>query len=696
MKHMIIVVAALLLAGPASGQAPQGRPLVIEDYYRIGSIGDVQISPDGAFVAYTVSTKIEDDNTNAIDTFVVSANGSSAPRRITHERDSVADPIWVGGRTLRYSTQARVPSGIFVGGGNGAPAPPANGGAAQMFQVTVDAPNASPRKASATPPGVPSPDGKLVALASEQPQPAPAAGDETAFEKRHEERFKGRSFDWMRFQQDGRDYPVPDPRARAAGEVSIGAAGSTQLKRLTNLGQRPTGLAWHPAGSTIAFAADEDWRIEQTYERPDIYTVTTEGDVRRLTNDGYAWGSLAYSPDGRFLLAERTFGTGMIIEQKLNHGGSDDLLLWSVDAPASEPVNLTANWDLEPNQPRWSADGTHVYFTAQKGGTIHLFRVAARGGAAVEQVTLGDRRVNSITFDRAMTRMAYTVGTYGSPSEVWTARIDGSDERRLTDVFADVRRDIAITRTERLTWRSSDGTEIEGWLTYPQGFDRANGPYPMVVFNHGGPHAAVGYGFNFKQQYFAANGYFVFDTNFRSSTGYGDAFKWATWGEWGTKDGDDVMSGVDHVIANHPVDASKVATMGHSYGGFMTNWLITRYPERFAAAAAGAPISNWISDYGTADIYRTKETEFFGPPWEAEGLKRMIAQSPLMHAGKVRTPTLFIQGEADQRVPSEEAEQMYFALRRQGVPAKMIQYAGQPHGISGHWNNVHRMLNELK
>jgi dipeptidyl aminopeptidase/acylaminoacyl peptidase len=337
-----------------------------------------------------------------------------------------------------------------------------------------------------------------------------------------------------------------------------------------------------------------------------------------------------------------------------------------------------------------------VYFTAEKSGTTHVFRVAARAGAAVEQVTTGERRLGNVTFDKAMTRIAYTVGTYDSPSDVWSARIDGSDEKRLTDLFADIRSEIGITRTEKIAWKSADGTPIEGFLTYPYGFQKGGGPYPLVVFNHGGPHSAVGYGFNFKQQYFAANGYFVLDTNFRSSTGYGDAFKWATWGAWGTRDGQDVIAGVDYVLANHPVDRSRVATMGHSYGGFMTNWLITQYPDRFAAAASGAGISNWISDYGIADIYRTKETEFFGTPWNPEAVKRMVAQSPLMQSGRVRTPTLFIVGEMDQRVPYEESEQMYFALRRQGVPAKMIAYAGQPHGISGHWNNVHRMLNELK
>jgi acylaminoacyl-peptidase len=156
------------------------------------------------------------------------------------------------------------------------------------------------------------------------------------------------------------------------------------------------------------------------------------------------------------------------------------------------------------------------------------------------------------------------------------------------------------------------------------------------------------------------------------------------------------MAGVDHVIANYPIDRNRVGHTGHSYGGFMTNWLITQYPDRFAAAISGAGISNWISDYGTADIARTKETEFFGYPWQEEARNIMIRQSPITYAGRVRTPTLFVHGEVDQRVPYEEAEQMYTALKKIGVPARMIQYKDMPHGISGHWNNVHRMLNELR
>jgi dipeptidyl aminopeptidase/acylaminoacyl peptidase len=457
---------------------------------------------------------------------------------------------------------------------------------------------------------------------------------------------------------------------------------------------RPASVTWNPGGTALAFVADPEWRDELKYESPDLWMVTTDGQITRVTNDDFVYSDVDFSPDGAWLSFARTFGTDKIIREKLNHGGPRDLYIRP--ATNGEPINLTASWDLEPGDARWSPDSRYLYFTAQTGGELHLFRVAAQADARVEQVTRGERRLNGVSIDRSFRTIVYTVGQHDAPADVFAANIDGSNERRLSTLHTRLTTDIAFSRTERVRWKSYDGTPIEGWLTLPHGYDRAKGPYPLIVNSHGGPHSAVGYSFDFKKQFFAANGYFVLDTNFRSSTGYGDAFKWATWGEWGKKDGEDVVSGIDHVLKAYPIDPKRVGHVGHSYGGFMGNWLITQYPDRFAAAAVGAGISNWISDYGTADIYRTKETEFFGTPWEKEARDRMIAQSPLTHAGRVKTPTLFIHGEVDQRVPYEEGEQMYFALKRRGVPAKMIQYEGQPHGIAGHWNNVHRLLNELR
>jgi dipeptidyl aminopeptidase/acylaminoacyl peptidase len=665
----LMTVLALPLV-PAAQSRTGGRALAIEDYYRIQTVGNPDISPDGRWVVFSVATRIEEDNSTRTEFYLVPTDASSGARRIVHYGKDITAPSWADDSRLRYS--------------------------ADRQQWTVDPSNASARPVTATTRAagaVPSADKKWIALAKDKAQPKKDAAAATEFERRHEERFKGVTFDWKDFQRDGQPFPAPNPRARPATQLVIQAATGGDARTLVDADVRLANIAWHPNGSLLAYTADPDWRDEIKYESPDLWTVTTGGNITRLTDDGYVYGDVSFSPDGRYLAYSRGFGTDMIIQQKLNHGGPDDLFIRPVTG--GEAVNLTANWDLEPNTAQWSPDSRFIYFTATTGGETQLFRVAASGGA-VEQVTKGQRRLNGLTIDRAFKTITYTVGLHETPPEVYAANIDGTNERQLTNVHASLLSEITFSRAERLRWPSYDGTTIEGWLMFPHGYDATKGPYPLIVTSHGGPHSATGYSFDFKDQFFAANGYFVFDTNFRSSTGYGDAFKWATWGEWGKKDGEDVVSGIDYVLKRYPIDAKRVGHTGHSYGGFMTNWLITQYPEKFAAAITGAGITNWISDYGTADIYRTKETEFFGTPWDAAARDRMIKQSPLTYAGNVRTPTLFVHGEVDQRVPYEEGEQMYFALKRRGIPAKMIQYAGQPHGIAGHWNNVHRMLNELK
>lgn len=665
-RTSILLVACAALAAPAAAQT---RPLAAEDYYRIRDVGGPEISPDGRWVAFTVSRRIEATNADSSEVWLAPADGSTDPRLVSRPGEHARAPEWTDDGRLRWTA----------------------GGSA--FAIDPAAPGA-PQPAPDEPDGVVSPDGRLRAIVRETPSPARPRTFATEFERRHDERFRGQRFDWLAFQRDGGPFPVPDPRdphANASAEIVL--VGDGAERSLTRLGLRADDLGWAADGRTLVFTADSTWRDELTYGRTDLWTVTIDGTVRRLTRDDrFVHRSPAMSPDGRTIAFVRSYATDHVIREKLDHGGPTDL--WTMPVAGGEPVNLTADWDLQAGSPMWSPDGRHVWFTAGIGGERHLFRVPAAGGA-VEQVTSGPRRLSGLTIDRAFRRIAYLVDVNEAPAEVHVANIDGTDERRITHIHDELLDEIDFARGERVGFRSADGTDIEGWVLLPPGYDPARGPWPVVVNSHGGPHSASGYGFNFKHQLFAARGYIVLETNFRSSTGYGEDFLWATWGEWGTKDGQDVVAGVDHVVANYAADPARVGTMGHSYGGFMTNWLITQYPERFAAAIAGAGISNWVSDYGTADIARTKETEFFGYPWEPAAREIMIRQSPLTHAGRVRTPTLFVHGEVDQRVPYEEAEQMYTALKKIGVPAEMIIYEGQAHGIRGHWNGVHRMLSEL-
>jgi len=493
----VIVTLQLTTAEQQTARAT-GRALAIEDYYRIQTVASPAISPDGRWVVFTVATRIEEDNSTRTEVHLAPSDASAKPRRITHYGKDVASPSWTDDSRLRYS--------------------------ADRQQWTVDPSNAAsvPVRAAATPAGaVVSADGKWIAFAKDKPQPKKETTYASDFERRHEERFKGVTFDWKDFQRDGQPFPAPNLHARPAAQLVIQPAGGGDSTVLVDADLRPSDIAWHPNGALLAYVADPDWRDELKYERPDIWTVTTDGTITRLTDDAYVYSDVAFSPDGRFISYVRTFGTGMIIQQKLSHGGSRDLFIKPV--AGGDAMNLTANWDLEPGDTRWSPDSRFIYFSAAIGGESHLFRVAASvpsaAGASVEQVTKGARRLNNLTIDRVFKTIAYTVGLHESPPEVYAANIDGTSERRLSDVHSRIVSEIAFSKAERLRWPSYDGTQIEGWLMFPYGYDASKGPYPMIVTSHGGPHAATGYSFDFKDQFFAANGYFVFDTNFRSSTG---------------------------------------------------------------------------------------------------------------------------------------------------------------------------------
>ena len=683
-------VASLVIAfvSVARGQsapmaAPAGRPLAIEDFYRVKTVGAPELSPDGRWVAFTVTTRVEATNGETGEVWLVPSDAWRAATRVSPEGSNAG--------TVRWSDDGQL---HFAAGGKGWTLNPAT--PERLVESEVPASARAGRGDGGGRVTLASPDGKWTASVRDTPPPKREITYASDFEKRHEERFKGVEFDWLDFQRDGQPFPVPnrlDPEVSPPQEVFVAPNDGGAERQLTRLGLRPTAVAWNPDGSRLAFTADSGYRNELKYGASQVFTVSMDGKVRRVTTDtDYAYTGARFSPDGRWILTTRQLSTDAVIRRKLNHGGATDLVL--VPADGGPERNLTASWDYLPTSPAWSPDGRYVYFTGGIGGGIHLFRVSPSGGA-VEQVTKGQRRINGVSFDRDFTRIAYTVGLIESPAEVYTANIDGSGEKRLTHVHDAFVEEVALGKAERLRFPSKDGTPIEGWLLYPHGYRADGGPYPLVVSNHGGPHAADGYTFDFKNQFFAANGYFVLEVNFRSSTGYGEKFLWGTWGAWGTKDGQDVMAGVDYVLGRMPIDRKRVATIGHSYGGFMTNWLITQYPDLFAAAIPGAGIVNWMSDYGTADIARTKETEFYGTPWEERSRDIMIRQSPLTYAGRVKTPTLFINGEIDQRVPYSEAEQMYVALKKNGVPTKVIQYANMPHSISGSWNQVHRMLNEL-
>jgi dipeptidyl aminopeptidase/acylaminoacyl peptidase len=693
-RRLVTIAAVVLVAGaalPRAGQSrPAARPVELADFYRLESAGSPAISPDGRFVAFVRTAIVEDENRRHTEIWLARTDGSAPAVRVTNPAFSASSPSWSpDGALLAFSSRRRVPAA----GSAAAPAPDEE---TSIWFLRMDRPGGEAFQINGVG-GTPifSPDNRWIAFTKATrsgPLPKPQFASE--FDKKIHDRFKGKVFDWMQYRFDGRGY-LPDPRnpdATPPQELCIVARDGGAPRRLTSLGVNVSDVAWRPDSQALAFTANSHQRDESIYERSDLWTVPLEGDAKRLTDDGYDHSSPAWSPDGRTLVFRREQGLSALIASKQAHGAESDV--YRMPADGGSMVNMTAQWDLLPGAPRYSADGRSVFFTSGIGGTAQLFRIAAAGGS-VEQVTKGDRQIGGISYSAAFDRIAYTLADSSHPAEVYTSRIDGSDERKLSSVNDALLASLDLGRVERIKYPSKDGTQIEGWIVLPPGYGAASAPYPMVLSIHGGPHGAYGVDFSFPFQLLAAHGYIVLYTNPRGSTNYGEKFLWATWGGWGNLDYDDVMAGVDYTLAHYRVDPRRLGVTGYSYGGFLTNWIITRTP-RFAAAIVGAGISNWLSDYGTADIPRTKESEFFGAPWDAKGAETLLKQSPIMYAANVKTPTMFVHGEFDARVPIEQGEQMYTALKKRGVPAMFIRYPETYHGGWTPWNTVHRYYNELK
>jgi dipeptidyl aminopeptidase/acylaminoacyl peptidase len=676
MRNTLLVVAAALLAVDAGA-----RPLAVEDYYRIVAVQAPVMSPDGRWVAFIHSSIVEAENRRQGELWMVPADGSAPARRVSDPAINASGPRWSPDGTLL----------AFSGRRRGAPASDDAGGSIWFLRADrMDDAPVQIRGVEGTP--IFSPNNKWIAFTKRIAKPkAPQYANDA--DRLINERFKGKAYEWLNYRFDQRGY-LPDPRdpeATPPEELFIVSREGGEAKQLTRTTVNVSGVAWRPDSGALAFVANEFQRDEYTYARADLWTVTLDGAVKRLTNDGYDHNSPAWSPDGKSLVARRELGLSGVIASKQMHGAPIDVALFAADGGA--PKNLTADWDLLPGPPAFSPDGRFVYFAAGIGGSDHLFRVAANS-PRVEQVTTGERHLANFTPSARWDAMAYIAGDSAHPEELFVAGIDGRGEKKLTTFNDAFVKDIEAIAADRILYPSKDGTRIEGWVLKPRGYDPARA-WPLILAMHGGPHGAYGNDFSFEFQLFAANGYLVVYTNPRGSTNYGEKFLWGTWGGWGNLDFEDVMAGVDYAKTKYTVDERRMGVTGYSYGGFLTNWVIG-HTTRFAAAISGAGISNWISDYGTADIPRTKESEFTGPPWDPKAREILRKQSPIEYVANIKTPTMFLDGESDHRVPIEEAEQMYTALRKLRIPARMVRYPDSYHGGWSPWNMVHRYHEELK
>ena len=374
------------------------------------------------------------------------------------------------------------------------------------------------------------------------------------------------------------------------------------------------------------------------------------------------------------------YTTGTHTMEFNNHAVSH-LAVMASDGSGERRV-LTESLDRSVGGPEFTPDGLSIVFALRESGEGHVAQVNLASG---EITRIVDGEVSAGSYDRGPGgEIATITSTHDMPGEVFIQR-PGGEPLRLSQVNDSLMAELELAEVRNIHFNSPDGTEIEGWVYFPPGFEEGT-RYPTILRIHGGPAGMYGVDFAFEPQLLAANGYLVIRTNPRGSSGYGFDFTRAIRQKWGTLDLQDVLAGVDHAIEAGWADPERLGVGGWSYGGILTNYAITR-TNRFKAATSGASMGIMVANYGH-DHYQLWYDREWGLPWENRQLWEDL--SPFNDIADVTTPTLFLGGESDWNVPILNSEQMYQALKRLGVNTRLVVYPGQPHGLRVPSYNVHR------
>lgn len=648
---LAIIVLPLHAQGPSATQQPGRDRLTIFDYKNWETVGNPQLSPDGTQIIYT-RTFIDDVNDRRQTTVMIMNVDGSRKRLLLDEGSS---PVWSpDGTRIAYLAPGQ-PSGnqIWVRYMDAA---------GDKLQIT---------RIAQAPSGIAwSPDSKTISFQSLVPYrenvnlrlpPAPAGAKWVE---------PPRVVEKIRYRADGQGF-LPDGFTHL---FVVSAEGGTP-RQITSGNWNHGGGRWTPDSKALLFSGNRVPNSDYSWRQSDIYRVdVASGNITQLTKRNGPDGGPVPSPDGTLIAYTGNDSTNATWK---------DQALYVMNADGSNPRVLTESLDRSPSDPTWSADGKTIYFTAQNQGAQNLYAVGLTG--PWRQVTQGAHMLN--VADISPTGLA--LGTRSTPTDagnIITFNLNTPTQfKPLTNVNADLLTGKKLAATEEVWYRSVDNYRIQGWIVKPPDFDPTK-KYPLMLEIHGGPHSMYNVGFSFARQDHAAHGYVILYTNPRGSTGYGSAFGNAIKNAYPGKDYDDLMAGVDTVINRGYIDINRLYVFGCSGGGVLTSWIVGK-TDRFAAASANCPVTNWMSFVGTTDGSSWYHN-FEKLPWEdpSEHLRR----SPVMYIGNVKTPTQLMTGVNDLRTPMGQTEEFYEGLKVMKVPTRMVRFNNEWHGTSSTPSNFLR------
>ncbi len=651
-------VLSLALLVPSAVLAQDRRTIEVDDLFNIQRVGSPQVSPDGERIAYTVSTtSLEDERSYTRIWMVPSAGGEAIP--LTAEGKSAGSPDWSPDGKYFSFTASR------------------DGGRSQVW--VMDQRGGEAYALTDVEQGVGgyswSPDGTRLLLSIRDPEEE----DEDKKDNAPQDPWV---IDRLQFKRDYAGYLTGNRHTH----LYVFDVETKEVRQLTT-GRWDEGSArWSPDGTKVAFVSN---RTEEPDGNSDSNIWVVDADLeeptdspRQITTQPGSDGSPAWSPDGRWIAYTTTIDL-----EAIWYATS---YLAVVSAEGGEPRLLTVELDRNPRSPRWSDNGEWIWFGLEDSGENHIVRIRPDGNGLQRMVS---GPVSARGLDWAGETFAFGMTTLDSPSEIFTlSALGGGNGRplavdqvntldeadRVTHHNDEWLSEVTLAETRNVQFNSPDGTEIEGFVAFPPDFVEGD-QYPILLRIHGGPVSQYSHSFNFEAQMFAADGYVVVYTNPRGSSGYGQAFSEAIFADWGNVDFQDVMAGVDYVIEQGWGDADRMGVGGWSYGGILTNYVITQ-TERFEGAISGASEVLYIANYGH-DHYQLWWEKELGLPWEGDNRETWERISPYNRVQHITTPTLVMGGEQDWNVPIQNSEQLYQALRRRGVPTQLVVYPDQGHGI---------------
>ncbi len=637
-SRSLVGCAWLLAAAAALAQ----RPMTLVDLMNLPLLSDPQLSPDGREVAFVESRPDWKADRRITHIWKINADGSGLIQ-MTSGSEGENGPRWSpDGKTIAFLRRR--------GSGDEA--------MAQIWLISLGGGEARPLSSHAT--AVSSiewsPDGSAIFFRA----PDPKTEEEKAREKLKDDVF---AFDENYQQQHLWTIAVASKKETRITQGNF----SVLSYRLSKDGRK---IAYHRAPTPLIEDQDQS----------EVWVANADGaQATEITHNRVEESDAQLSPDASQVLfvsaANRNFET--------YYNGK----IFVAPASGGAAKLLTADLPYEVERAEWSRDGKSIFFLANMGVHTELFRMPAAGGTP-EQITNGQHAIAAWSMLPASGAHVFVATGPSRPSEVWI--MQGGAPRQVTSIYRDLDREFKLPRSEAITWKGADGTTVEGLLYYPLDYQEGK-RYPLAVQTHGGPAASDKYGMGGGQSYvpvLAAKGYAVLQPNYRGSTGYGDDFLRDMVGHYFQNAHLDVLAGVDAVIQKGVADPDHMVKMGWSGGGHMTNKIIT-FTDRFKAASAGAGAADWISMYAQSDV-RTYRTPWFGgTPWQKNApISVYWDNSPLKDVWKVKTPTIFLVGQNDVRVPEPQSVEMYRALKSNGVPTHLYVAPREPHG----WAELRHVL----